>query len=252
MSSRKLAAEFLGTAVLVFFAVGTATLMFGFKLDGGSIAAGVLATALAFGLVLLALVYAIGPISGCHVNPAVTIGFVASKRMSISEAIGYWVAQFVGGIAGAAALWAVFTGSPAYSRKTTGLGTDGWGSHSIIGLNLGGAFAVEAIMTCLFVLVVLSATSHVTSAGFAGLAIGMGLTVVHLIGIPLTGTSVNPARSLGPAVIVGGDAFDQVWLFIVAPLVGGVLAALVWLALIAERPTSPAAGQVVDSDIVVS
>jgi aquaporin Z len=252
MSTRKLAAELLGTAVLVFFAVGTATLMFGFKLDGGSVAAGVLATALAFGLVLLALVYAIGPISGCHVNPAVTIGFVASRRMSIGEAIGYWVAQFVGGIAGAAALWAVFTGSPAYGRKTTGLGTDGWGSHSIIGLNQGGAFAAEAILTFLFVLVVLAATSHVTSAGFAGLAIGMALAVVHLIGIPLTGTSVNPARSLGPAIIVGGEALDQVWLFIVAPLVGGVLAALVWLALIAERPTPPAAGQVLDSDIVVS
>jgi aquaporin Z len=252
MLTRKLAAELLGTAVLVFFGVGTATLMFGFKLDGGSIAAGVLATAFAFGLVLLALVYAIGPISGCHVNPAVTIGFVASRRMSIGEGIGYWVAQFVGGIAGATAVWAVFTGSPVYSRKTTGLGTDGWGSHSIIGLNEGGAFATEAILTFLFVLVVLAATSHVTSAGFAGLAIGMALALVHLIGIPLTGTSVNPARSLGPALIVGGDALDQVWLFIVAPLVGGVVAALGWFALIAERPTPPAAGQVLDSDIVVS
>ena len=252
MFTRKLAAEFLGTAVLVFFAVGTATLMFGFKLDGGSVGAGVLATALAFGLVLLALVYAIGPISGCHVNPAVTIGFVASRRMPIGEAVGYWVAQFVGGIAGAAALWAVFTGSPIYGRKTTGLGTNGWGSHSIIGLNEGGAFATEAILTFLFVLVVLAATSHVTSAGFAGLAIGMALALVHLMGVSLTGTSVNPARSLGPALIVGGDALDQVWLFIVAPLVGGVLAALLWLALIAERPTPPAAGQVLDSDIVVS
>ncbi len=252
MSPRKLAAELLGTSILVFFAVGTATLMFGFKLDGGSIAAGVFATALAFGLVLLALVYTIGPISGCHVNPAVTIGFVASGRMPIGEAFGYWAAQFVGGIAGAAALWAVFTGSPKYDRKSTGLGADGWGSHSIIGLNGGGAFAAEVILTFLFVLVVLAATSHVASAGFAGLAIGMGLTVVHLIGIPLTGTSVNPARSLGPALIVGGDALSQVWLFIVAPLVGGVLAALAWLTLIAERPTPPAAGQVLDSDIVVS
>src|ERR1700739_4587537 len=112
MLARKLTAEFLGTAILVFFGVGTATLTLGFKLDGGSVGAGVLATALAFGLVLLALVYAIGPISGCHVTPAVTIGFVASRRMPIREAIGYWVAQFAGGIAGAAALWAVFTGSP--------------------------------------------------------------------------------------------------------------------------------------------
>jgi aquaporin Z len=252
MSPRKLAAELLGTAILVFFAVGTATLMFGFKLDGGSIAAGVFATALAFGLVLLALVYTIGPISGCHVNPAVTIGFVASGRMPIGEALGYWAAQFVGGIAGAAALWGVFTGSPTYDRKITGLGADGWGSHSIIGLNGGGAFAAEVILTFLFVLVVLAATSHVASASFAGLAIGMGLTVVHLIGIPLTGTSVNPARSLGPALIVGGDALSQLWLFIVAPVVGGAIAALTWRAVIAERPTPPSAGQVLDSDIVVS
>lgn len=252
MSIRKLTLELLGTAILVFFAVGTATLTFGFKLDGGSTAAGVLTTALAFGLVLLALVYAIGPISGCHVNPAVTIGFVVSGRMPAREALGYWVAQLVGGIAGAAALWGVLSGAKGYSRSVQGLGTDGWGSHSIVGLNAGGAFAAEAILTALFVLVVLSATSHVSSAGFAGLAIGMGLTVVHLIGIPLTGTSVNPARSLGPALIVGGDALSQVWLFLVAPLVGGVLAGLAWLALIRETPEEGAAGQVLESDIVVS
>jgi aquaporin Z len=252
MSVRKLSVELLGTAILVFFAVGTATLMFGFKLDGASTAAGVVTTALAFGLVLLALVYAIGPISGCHVNPAVTMGFVVTRRMPLSEAIGYWVAQFVGGIVGALVLWGVLSGAHGYSRKTTGLGTDGWGAHSIIGLNAGGAFAAEVILTALFVLVVLSATSHVASAGFAGLAIGMALTVVHLIGIPLTGTSVNPARSLGPALIVGGDALSQVWLFILAPLVGGILAGVAWLTLIAESPDAASAGQVLDSDIVVS
>jgi aquaporin Z len=252
MPIRKLTLELLGTAILVFFAVGTATLMFGFKLDGGSTAAGVLTTALAFGLVLLALVYAIGPISGCHVNPAVTIGFVVSGRMTAREAVGYWIAQIVGAVAGAAALWGVLSGAKGYSRSVQGLGTDGWGSHSIVGLNAGGAFAAEVILTALFVLVVLSATSHVSSAGFAGLAIGMGLTVVHLIGIPLTGTSVNPARSLGPALIVGGDALSQVWLFLVAPLVGGVLAGLAWLALIRETPEEGAAGQVLESDIVVS
>jgi aquaporin Z len=249
MLTRKLVAELLGTALLVFFGVGAATLSFGFKLDGGSTAAGIVATAITFGLVLLALVYTIGPVSGCHVNPAVTIGFVVSKRIGVREALGYWIAQFVGGIVGALALWAIFSGSSQYSRKATGLGTDGWGSHSIIGLNGGGAFAAEVILTFLFVLVVLSATSHVASAGFAGLAIGMALTVVHLIGIPLTGTSVNPARSLGPALIVGGDALSQVWLFIVAPLVGGVVAALVWLALIAERADPAVAGHVEGSDL---
>jgi aquaporin Z len=249
MVIRKLAAELLGTAVLVFFGVGTATLAFGFKLDGGSVAAGVVMTALAFGLVLLALVYAIGPISGCHVNPAVTIGFVASKRMTISDAAGYLVAEFVGAILGALALYAVLSGSPLYSRKVQGLGTNGWGIHSIIALNEGGAFAAEVILTSLFVLIVLAATSHVASAGFAGLAIGLGLATVHLVGIPLTGTSVNPARSLGPALIVGGDALSQVWLFIVAPLVGGVIAAGVYLALIAERAETGVPGQVAPSDL---
>ncbi|MDQ6697213.1 MAG: aquaporin [Actinomycetota bacterium] len=227
LDARKLAAEVLGTALLVFFAVGTATLSFGFKLAGASMSAGVVTTALAFGLVLLALVYAIGPVSGCHVNPAVTMGFVASRRMDIGEAIGYWIAQFVGGAIGAVVLWGVFHGSNMYSRDKVGLGTDGWGKHSMINLGAGGAFIAEVILTFLFVLVVLAATSHASSAGFAGLAIGMALTVVHLVGIPLTGTSVNPARSLGPALVVGGDALKQVWLFIVAPLVGGVLAALV-------------------------
>ncbi len=248
MDLRKLTAEMLGTAVLVFFAVGVATLTFGFELDGASKMAGVVATALAFGFVLLALVYTIGPVSGCHVNPAVTFGFLVSKRMPLSEAVGYWAAQFVGGIVGALGLWAVLSGSPSYSRTKTGLGTDGWGNHSMIHINAGGAFAAEAILTFLFVLVVLSATSHVASAGFAGLAIGLGLATVHLIGIPLTGTSVNPARSLGPAIIVGGDALKQIWLFIVAPLVGGGLAALTWLALVRERETS-APGRVEPSDL---
>ncbi|MGH2872357.1 MAG: MIP family channel protein [Solirubrobacteraceae bacterium] len=249
MLARKLVAELLGTALLVFFAVGVATLSFGFKLDGGSTSAGVITTALAFGLVLLALVYTIGPISGCHVNPAVTIGFLVSKRIDLRDAVGYWIAQFIGGILGALALWGVFSGSSQYSRKVTGLGTDGWGSHSIIGLNAGGAFAAEVILTFLFVLVVLAATSHLASANFAGLAIGMALTVVHLIGIPLDGTSVNPARSLGPALVVGGDALSQVWLFIVAPLVGGIVAAVVWMALIAARADMGTAGQVEPSDL---
>lgn len=240
MLIRKVAAELLGTALLVFFAVGTATLAFGFKLHGGSIAAGVVMTALAFGLVLIALAYALGPISGCHVNPAVTLGFVIANRISLREAIGYWAAQVLGGIAGAFALWLVFTDSDTYSRAAIGLGTDGWGAHSIIGLNAGGAFLAEVILTFVFVSVVLLATRHAATAGFAGLAIGAGLLVVHLVGIPLTGTSVNPARSLGPALVVGGDALRQLWLFIVAPLLGGALAAAASRFLIASRPTATA------------
>lgn len=222
---RKCAAEFLGTAILVFFAVGVATLMFGFKLAGASVAAGVVATALAFGLTLLALVYMIGPISGSHVNPAVTLGALLTGRIALAEAAGYWIAQFAGGIAGALVLWGTFSTSPFYHRAITGLGADGWGRASLIRVDAGGAFVFEVILTALFVFVVLRVTSATANAATAAIAIGLALTVVHLVGIPVTGTSVNPARSLGPALVVGGLALSQVWLFLVAPLVGGALAA---------------------------
>jgi aquaporin Z len=222
---RKFAVELLGTAILVFLAVGVATLMFGFGLTGRSVAAGVVATALAFGLTLLGLVYMIGPISGSHVNPAVTLGALLTGRIAIVEAAGYWIAQFAGGIIGALVLWGTLSSSPFYSRSVTGLGTDGWGKASMIHIGLGGAFATEVILTAIFVFVVLRVTSATANAATAAIAIGLTLTVVHLAGIPITGTSVNPARSLGPALIVGGTALSQVWLFIVAPLIGGVLAA---------------------------
>ena len=222
---RKFAVEFLGTAILVYLACGVATLMFGFKFDGGSVAAGVVATALAFGLTLLALVYMIGPVSGSHVNPAVTIGALLAGRISLAEAAGYWIAQFAGGIAGALVLWGSFNASPLYSRTVTGLGTDGYGSKSLIHIGVGGALVFEIILTAIFVFVILRVTSATANAATAAIAIGLTLTVVHLIGIPITGTSVNPARSLGPALVVGGTALSQVWLFIVAPLVGGMLAA---------------------------
>src|ERR1700728_3438700 len=222
---RKFAAELLGTAILVFFAVGVATLMFGFKFDGASAAAGVVATALAFGLTLLSLVYLIGPISGCHVNPAVTMGALLARRIPLVEAVGYWIAQFAGGITGALSLWGKVSTSPLYHRTTTGLGTDGWGSKSMIHIGVGGALIFEIVLTAIFVFVVLRVTSATGNAATAAIAIGLTLTVVHLVGIPVTGTSVNPARSLGPALVVGGTALSQVWLCIVAPLIGGVLAA---------------------------
>jgi len=225
---RKLAAECLGTALLVFFAVGVATLSFGFKAAGSSPSAGVVATALAFGLVLMALVYTIGGISGAHVNPAVTIGFLTSGRMKLDEAVGYWVAQVVGGILGALVLFGVVSQSPGYDRGVQGLGDDGYGHLSMIGLNTGGAFLAEVVLTFLFVLVVLAATSRLGNPDLAGVAIGVALTTVHLVGVPLTGTSVNPARSIGPALFQGGDALSQIWLFIVAPLVGGAIAAFAY------------------------
>jgi aquaporin Z len=232
--ARKYFAEFLGTAVLVFFGVGLATLMFGFGFDGGSVAAGVVATAFAFGLTLMALAYVLGPISGCHVNPAVTLGVLLAKRMSPKDAVGYWVAQFAGGIVGALVLWTIFEQSPTYRTSLQGLGTDGYAKASLTHLNLGGALLVEVILTAVFVFVILGVTSKIANAATAGMVIGLTLTVIHLFGIPLTGTSVNPARSLGPALIVGGTALSQVWVFLLAPLVGGAIAAAVHRVLYAQ------------------
>jgi aquaporin Z len=239
--TRKFAAELLGTLLLVFFGVGAATLDFGFKFAGASIAAGVVATGLAFGLTLLGLAYVLGPVSGCHVNPAVTMGALLARRLSPAEAAGYWVAQFAGGILGALLLWGMFNTSPLYSTSKTGLGTNGWGAASDIHIGVGGAFLVEVVLTTLFVFAVLGVTSKVENKATAGMVIGLTLTVVHLVGIPLTGTSVNPARSLGPALIVGGTALRQVWLFIVAPLVGGMVAAVLhWLVFPRDESPEPA------------
>ena len=238
---RKLVAEFLGTMVLVVIAVGVATESFGFRLFGLSYSAGVAATALAFGLVLVALVYAIGPISGCHVNPAVTLGFISAGRMKVGEGVAYLVAQFAGGIAGAYLLYWMFTTSPLYSKSVVGLGTDGYGSKSHLLVSEGGAFLIEVVLTTVFVLVVLFSTHKAAIQGAAGVAIGFGLVIVHLIGIPLTGTSVNPARSLGPALVVGSTALSQVWLFIVAPLVGAIIAAVIHLVLVDSTTEEPAA-----------
>ncbi len=227
---RKLVAEFFGTLILVVIAVGVATESFGFKLFGLSFSAGVVTTALAFGLVLGALAYAIGPISGAHVNPAVTLGFIATARMRLGEGIAYIVAQLLGAIAGAYLLYAMMDTSPFYSKSRIGLGADGYGSASHLHVSQGGAFLIEVVLTAVFVMVVRFATHKAAIQGAAGVAIGFGLVVVHLIGIPLTGTSVNPARSLGPALVLGGTALSQVWLFLVAPLVGALVAAIIhWL-----------------------
>ena len=231
---KKIIAELFGTAVLVYFACGVATLSFGkfrgadpFIGTGLSTSAGIVATSLAFGLVLMGLIYAIGSISGCHVNPAVTIGALIAKRISLQDAVGYWIAQFIGGIVGAGLLWFTFKQAPGYFRTSTGLGADGYGSASMIHISAAGAFLAEVLMTAMFVFVILAATGKVSAGLMTGLVIGLTLTMIHLFGISIDGTSVNPARSFGPALFVGGDALKQVWVFLVAPLVGGVLAALV-------------------------
>lgn len=237
--NRKLSAELFGTATLVYVACGVATVTLG-QWGAHGLArwwgynGGVLATALAFGLVLAGLIYAIGSVSGCHINPAVTMGMVVSKRMPLSEAVQYWVAQFVGGIVGAAALRFTLHYTNYWNRVRDGLGQNGFGTHSTIHMKTMGAFIVETILTALFVYVILTVTAKQAHAAVAGLVIGLTLTLVHLFGIPVTGTSVNPARSFGPALMVGGDAIGQVWLFIVAPLVGGALAAVAYRFLNAD------------------
>ena len=219
----KYVAEFLGTMILVFFGTGTAVVTGGFTggLENGFL--GVVAIAMAFGLTIVAGAYAIGHISGCHVNPAVSIGVWLSGRMSAVDFVGYVIAQVIGAFAGTGLLHLVV----ANSATLSGYGADGFGTLSAVGLSATGAFVVETFLTFVFVLVILGVTASQKTAPLAGLVIGATLTMVHLIGIPLTGTSVNPARSIAPAVFTGGLALGQLWLFIVAPLVGGALAALV-------------------------
>lgn len=209
----KLLAEFIGTAVLVLFGCGAAVL--------GAEAIGQVGIALAFGIAIVAMAYGIGPISGCHVNPAVSLAVFAAGRMTATEMVKYWVAQFLGALAGAAIL-AVIAGA------TTSLGQNGWGPGYLGEYGLAAALTFEIVFTAIFVIVILGATGEGASPGFAGLAIGLALAGIHLVGIQVTGVSVNPARSFGPAVLAGGQALSQLWLFLVAPAIGAVLGALLF------------------------
>ncbi|GAB2546992.1 aquaporin [Nocardia heshunensis] len=226
---RKLFAEGLGTFVLVLAGVGTAVLA------GERV--GALGVALAFGLTVLFLVYSISPISGCHVNPAVTVGQLLLGRVNIVVAAGYWVAQVIGGLAAGAVIYAIAKNLPSYDRAKDGLGANGWGEHSpskvvlgevtTNGYGLAAAIAVEVILTALLVFVVLASTDQLSDIPLAGLSIGFTYTVVHLISIPVDNTSVNPARSIAVAFFQDG-APAQLWVFIVFPLIGGVLGSLVY------------------------
>lgn len=218
---KKYVAEFIGTLVLVLFACGTAAVV---GCNGADPNAAYLMTALAFGLVIVAMAYSIGNISGCHINPAVSIAMLVSGKMSVKDFVGYVVAQFLGAIAGAAILMGILGGTEL------GLGQNGLFEGSIVR-----SLIVEIILTFVFVLAILGVTSRPEFSKVAGLVIGFSLTLVHIIGIHFTGTSVNPARSFGPALFMGGDALANVWVFIVAPLVGGVLAALVWKFLSSKK-----------------
>jgi len=218
---KKYFAEFLGTFVLVFGGVGSAVLA-GTKIGFAGIA-------LAFGLSLLAMVYTIGPVSGCHINPAVTFGVFLARKIGAKDAVGYMIAQVLGAILAAALVLFIATGGPAgYNAAQTGLAANGYGPHSPGQYSLAACFLAEVILTMFLVVTVLGSTDVKAPVGFAGLAIGLVLTLIHLVGIPITNTSVNPARSIGPAIFVGGWAVQQLWLFIVAPLIGGAIAALAY------------------------
>ena len=216
MDTRKLLAEFIGTFMLVLVAVGSAV--------AGLKSAGVIAVAVAFGFVLIMAAYAFGPVSGAHVNPAVTLAMVIARKQPISEAVGYWIAQFLGAIVGAGVL-KFLVSSGGVTDETGGLGSNAYDNGHI---NLVGALVFEILATAVFVLIILLVTDRFATAAAAGLAIGAALTAIHAFGIPLDGTSVNPARSFGPALVAGSHALSQVWLFILAPLIGGVIAAVIY------------------------
>jgi aquaporin Z len=223
---KKYAAELIGTMVLVLMGCGSAVIAGkNFAGLGGNGNPGI---ALAFGLAVLVMVYAIGGISGCHINPAISISMLAAGKLSVKDTLGYVAFQCIGAVIGAGLLYWIASGNPAYNLVNNGLGQNGYGLASPAGYSMAAAFIAEIVLTFIFLLVVFGATSENAPKGFAGIAIGLSLTLIHLVGIPITGTSVNPARSLGPALIVGGTALNQLWLFWVAPIIGGLLAAVVW------------------------
>jgi len=219
---KKMIAEFIGTFTLVLFGCGAAVIA------GADI--GLTGISFAFGLALIGMAYGIGPVSGCHINPAVTLGVVASGRMQMGEAVQYMIAQVAGAIAGALVLMIIASGKADYSVATNGLGQNGWGAGYLGEYTMAAAFIFELVATFLFVTVILGATGAGAPSAMAGLAIGLALVVIHLVGINVTGVSVNPARSIGPALFAGTTALSQLWLFIVAPIIGGVLAGLVFKA----------------------
>ncbi len=230
---KKYLAEFIGTFTLVLFGCGTAVVA------GKNV--GNLGIAFAFGFALVAMAYGIGPISGCHINPAVSVGVFTAGRMSSRDLVGYVVAQILGGIAAAGTLWVIASGSlVGYSAAANGLGQNGWGAGYLGAYGLASAVAFEFVATLLFVVVILGSTQEGAPTQMAGLAIGITLVAIHIFGINITGVSVNPARSLGPALIVGAKALSQVWLFLIVPTVAGLFAgALFRSGALACQPQKP-------------
>lgn len=222
-AGKKYAAELIGTFTLVFMGCGSAVFAFQYI--------GVVGVAFAFGLSLLVMVYAIGGISGCHINPAVSISMLVAGRMNAKDTVMYVIFQCVGATLGAGAVYSIALGNPNFSASGNFLAANGYGDASPTGFSLASCFAAETVLTFVFLLVILGSTSEKPPKGFAGLAIGFSLVMIHIVSIPITNTSVNPARSLGPAVFVGGTALVQLWLFWVAPIIGAIIAGVVWKSL---------------------
>jgi len=234
--SKRLAAEFIGTLWLVLGGCGSAVLAAAFP----NLGIGFHGVALAFGLTVLTMAYAVGHVSGCHLNPAVSVGLWAGKRFPASDLIPYIIAQVLGAIAGAFVIYLIATGKAGFDVVQSGFAANGYETHSPGGYSLLAALVCEIVMTYMFLIVILGATHGRAPVGFAGLAIGLALTLIHLISIPVTNTSVNPARSTGPAIFVGGWALSQLWLFWLAPIIGAILAGWTYLWLGEEVPSTKA------------
>jgi aquaporin Z len=232
---KKFLAEFVGTFALVFFGTGAAVIA-GKTLPATILAdapagIGILGIAIAFGVTVVVMCYAIGPISGCHVNPAITISMLVAGKISAKDSISYIIAQLVGAVVASGVIYTIQKGYPGFQMGEWALGSNGWGPGYMGNYSTSSAFIAETVLTFLFLFVIFATTSKLGNSTMAGLAIGLTLTLIHLVGIQITGTSVNPARSFGPALFAGGKAIEQLWLFIVAPILGGVLAAFVWKGL---------------------
>jgi len=234
--SKKALAEFVGTFWLVFGGCGAAVLDAAFP----NLGIGFVGVALAFGLTVLTMAYAIGHVSGCHLNPAVSVGLLVGKRFPASDLLPYVIAQVAGGIAGAAVLYIIASGKSGFDLGG-GFASNGYGAHSPGGYSMVACLVAEIVLTFMFLMIILGATDRRAPQGFAGIAIGLGLTMIHLIGIPVTNLSVNPARSTGPAIFAGGWALEQLWLFWVAPIAGAAIAGLVYPAVAGEAAPERAA-----------
>lgn len=231
---KKTIAEFIGTFALVLFGCGAAVVS---GVAGtGPAGLGLLGISLAFGLAVVAMAYAIGPVSGCHINPAITIAMLVAGKITVRDAVAYIIAQFAGAVAGAAVLYLIVSGKNGFTGLDEwALGANGWGEGYLGNYSTGAAFITEVVMTCLFLLVIFATTSKTGNSAMTGFAIGITLVLIHMVAIPVTGTSVNPARSFGPALFAGGRALSQLWLFIVAPVMGGILGAFIWKGLLEAK-----------------